>query len=364
MGPFVKSFVGLAGALVIAAGMVFLDFWSNGPAPFAGLLQGMALMGLLVAASALAAGKTSLLASALLPAVRTVAEGVLGIVLVFFLAAPLTVLLPSAWVDTLMRDDKATDLLVILVVSLVLMLAVRYASKASRLRARNARAERDAAMARADLAEKERELMVSELQVLRAQVEPHFLWNTLANVEYLMRTDIAKAQLMMKHLTGYLRGALSSDVDKLNTLVAEFRSIQSYVGLMQFRMGDRLQVQLNLPEELANVPFPPMVLQTLVENAIKHGLEPLPGAAKLEVRAYSLPDKPGYMVVDVQDNGVGLQPAPRTRGTGLGLRQVRERIRSLHGAAGSLSVVSRPEGGVSAQIIFPLSAASIAASSP
>lgn len=112
-------------------------------------------------------------------------------------------------------------------------------------------------MARADLAEKERELMVSQLQVLRAQVEPYFLWNPLANVEYLMRTDITKAHLMMKHLTGYLRGALTSDVDKLNTLGAKFRSIQSYVGLMQFRMGDRLQAQLDLPEELANVPFRP-----------------------------------------------------------------------------------------------------------
>lgn len=131
MGPLVTSFAGLVGALLIAAGMVFLDFWSNGPAPFAGLLQGMALMGLLVAASALAAGKTSLITSALLPAVRRVAEGVLGIVLLFFLAAPLTVLLPSPWVDKLMRDDRATDLPVLLVVSMVLMVAVRAASRES-----------------------------------------------------------------------------------------------------------------------------------------------------------------------------------------------------------------------------------------
>jgi LytS/YehU family sensor histidine kinase len=283
-------------------------------------------------------------------ALRSVAEGAVGVVLVFLLAAPLTVLLPEAWVATLLLTDRATDLIVLMLLGTGLWVASRAMQRAARLGADRAAAERDAAHARAELAERERELARAELQRLRAQIEPHFLWNTLANIEYLVRKDAPRAQAMLTHLIAYLRASVPAEGQGAATLGSEFDSVRAYIGLMQCRMGERLQTELSLAPDCAEVEFPPHLLQTLVENAIKHGLEPLPGPARLRVHAHRAPQQPQRLVIEVIDNGVGFQPAPATRGTGLGLRNVRERLRAMRGADAGMTLCSNPTGGVTARI--------------
>lgn len=341
------------GPLVVLAGLAALDHWSHGPAPFAGVLTGMALLGALAALAWWGTQRLAPLPAALQAALRSAAEGALGVVLVFLLVAPLTVLLPQPWVVELFRDDRATDLVTMLILGVGLVVAGRAMVAASRQAARTAQAERDAANTRAELAERERELARAELQVLRAQVEPHFLWNTLANVEYLIRKDPPQAATMMCHLIAYLRSSVPDGRRESATLGSEFASVRAYLGLMRFRMGERLQFELTLAPELADQPFAPLVLQTLVENAIKHGLEPLPGPARLQVRAAVSTDQPDRLVVEVIDNGVGLRAQPRTRGTGLGLRQVRERLQALHGREAALGIAGREGGGVCARIDWP-----------
>lgn len=347
-----------AGPLTVLCALAALDHWAaQGPLPVAGLLSGMALLALLVALSWWGKSRQlKPLPSALQSALLSVTEGALGVILVFLLAAPLTVLMPQAWVAQWLRDDRATDLLVLLMLGVGLMVAARATVRFSRQTTRLALAERNAANTRAELADIERELVRAELQVLRAQVEPHFLWNTLANVEYLIRKDPAQAQTMMAHLIAYLRSSLPSGRNASSTLGSEFASVRAYLGLMSFRMGERLTFELNLEPSAEDLAFPPLLLQTLVENAIKHGLEPLPGPARLRLSALWAPDKPDFLRIEVRDNGVGLQPNPRSRGTGLGLRNVRERLQAMHAGQATLAIAGLPEGGVSATIDWPLAA--------
>lgn len=342
------------GPLVMLAGLAWLDHWANGPAPFAGVMLGLALALSLAALAAWARrGGLAPLPQALQAALRSVVEGVLGVVLVFLLAAPLTALLPQPWALQLLRDDRATDLVTLLVLGVGLLVAGRAWLAAARQAAAAARAERDAANSRAELAERERELARAELQVLRAQVEPHFLWNTLANVEYLIRTDPARAGQMLGLLIAYLRASVPDSRRGRTTLGSEFASVRAYLGLMQFRMGERLSFELDLDPDLADQPMPPLLLHTLVENAIQHGLEPLPGPARLTVRGQAVPGAPDRLRVEVADNGVGLQPRPHTRGTGLGLRNLRERLQALHGGRAQLSIAGQPGGGVLARVEWP-----------
>ncbi len=342
------------GPLCVLCALAALDYWSHDQVPFTGVVAGMGLLGLLIAMAWWSRHRLEPLPSALQSALRSVADGAVGVVLVFLLVVPLTALLPQPWVTTLTQEDRATDLLVMLILGVALLVASRAMLSASRQAAMTARAERDAACVRAELAEGERVLARAELQVLRAQVEPHFLWNTLANVEYLMRKDPKRAQAMMAHLIDYLRSSLPSARSGSATVGSEFASLRAYVGLMQHRMGDRLQAVLDLDPTCAEVPFAPLVLQTLVENAIKHGLEPLPGAARLCVSARRSGTDSERLVIEVVDNGVGLQASPRTRGTGLGLRNVRERLQAMHGSQATLAITGLASGGVRARIDWPV----------
>ena len=342
------------GPLCVLGALAALDYLTQGPAPFAGVVTGMGLFGLLFAVAWWAGLCTGPLYSAVQSALRSVAESAVGVVLVFLLVVPLTLLLPQPWVMTLMQEDRATDLLVMLILGVTLLVAGRAMLGASRQAAVAARAERDTACVRAELAEREQAFARAELQALRAQVEPHFLWNTLANVEYLIRKDPPRAQAMMTHLIDYLRSSLPSGRSGDTTVGSEFASVRAYAGLMQFRMGERLQVELALEPACAGISFPPLILQTLIENAIQHGLEPLPGAAHLRVSARRSDTEPGRLVIEVTDNGIGLQASPRTRGTGLGLRNVRERLQAMHGKEASLTITGVESGGVCARIEWPL----------
>jgi hypothetical protein len=206
---------------------------------------------------------------------------------------------------------------------------------------------------RATQSESEKERTVARLNLLHAQVEPHFLYNTLASAQYLTRTDPAQADHMLGHLIHYLRHSLPLTEDALSTLGDELERTRAYLEIMRLRMGPRLSLQLEVPDALRAVPLPPMMLQTLVENAIKHGLEPKPGGGTVWISARLDDDA---VAITVADDGRGFSDA--SSGTGIGLKNVRERLRLIYGAAASLSVVSNAPEGVASTITVPLRAAS------
>jgi signal transduction histidine kinase len=197
--------------------------------------------------------------------------------------------------------------------------------------------------------ETEKELTVAKLSLLHAQVEPHFLYNTLASAQLLTRSDPAKADQMLGNLIAYLRHSLPRADTKLSTLGEELEATRAYLDILKIRMGERLATQMQVPEPLKPVPLPPMMLQTLAENAIKHGLEPVPGGGNIWITARLAGDK---MSVTVADDGRGF--SEEGGGTGIGLKNVRERLRLAYGEEASLSIGANFPKGVAATITVPV----------
>lgn len=195
----------------------------------------------------------------------------------------------------------------------------------------------------------EKELTVAKLSLLHAQVEPHFLYNTLASAQYLTRTDPARADEMLGHLIQYLRHSLPRTDDALSTLGVELERSRAYLEILKLRMGPRLALQIDVPEDLRTTPLPPMMLQTLVENAIKHGLEPKPGGGTVWILARS---NDRIVSVTVADDGDGFNA--ESTGTGIGLKNVRERLRLVYGNAATLAIVANFPNGVAATITVPV----------
>jgi hypothetical protein len=215
-----------------------------------------------------------------------------------------------------------------------------------------------------------RQAAESRLRLLEAQLEPHMFFNTLANLHVLIGLDPPRAQAMLDQLIAFLRATLSGSQAVVHPLRAEFARTRDYLALMQVRMEDRLRVRFDLPQELAEVPVPPLVLQPLVENAIKHGLEPSVAGGCIEVRAAR---EGASLVLTVRDTGVGLNKGGKCGpgngagngldggaggGTNFGLRQVRERLATQYGGAASLGLTAAgdAEGGTLAAIRLPLPA--------
>lgn len=200
----------------------------------------------------------------------------------------------------------------------------------------------------------ERQLAQARLQVLQAQVEPHFLFNTLATVDYLIETDPPRASKMQKALITYLRGALPQMRQQSSTLGRELRLVTSYLDLIKMRIEERLEVEIAVPEALRSAEFPPMMLQTLVENAIKHGIEPKPDGGRVRVAA-SLQN--GQIAVEVSDTGVGLPDGELldgpTSGTGVGLQNIRDRLAMLYPGRSTLMLHSGAAGGTLVRITLP-----------
>ena len=212
----------------------------------------------------------------------------------------------------------------------------------------------------------ERDASEARLKLLESQLEPHMLFNTLANLRALIETDAPRAQAMLDQLIAYLRATLSASRQPFHPLGAEFARIADYLQLMQVRMGGRLQTRLLLPEALAGLPVPPLLLQPLVENAIKHGLEPHVGGGRLEVSAERVGER---VLLSVRDTGAGLVPEGAGkrgehgepgegsgRGERFGLAQVRQRLATVYGDAASLALAPAgdAEGGSCATITIPL----------
>ena len=197
----------------------------------------------------------------------------------------------------------------------------------------------------------------AQLKLLETQLEPHMLFNTLANLRVLIGTDPARAQEMLDRMIAYLRATLSASRSTQHPLENEFDRLRDYLELMAVRMGPRLAYTLDLPDALRSVPVPPLLLQPLVENAIRHGLEPQVEGGHITVRASTRPGDSGpQLVLEVIDTGVGLpeQLPPPSPGQSFGLAQARERLATLHGNAGTLELIAENTGGTRANVIFPL----------
>ena len=200
------------------------------------------------------------------------------------------------------------------------------------------------------LAQSERGAAEARLKLLQAQIEPHFLFNTLANLQALIGSDPKRAQAMLVHLDGYLRATLASTRNDQCTLAEEFALLRGYLEILAIRMGPRLAYALDLPAALANAKLPPMLLQPLVENAIKHGLEPSVDGGKLSVAASA---EGMNLVLLVEDNGQGFGAAS-TSGTGVGLVHVKERLAAVYGNAAAAEIGETAGGGVRITLRLPL----------
>ncbi|WBS01441.1 histidine kinase [Pseudoduganella sp. SL102] len=218
-------------------------------------------------------------------------------------------------------------------------------------RDRLARAEAAAAEERARAEAVERQALQAQLQLLQAQIEPHMLFNTLANLQGLIALDPQRAQQMLDQLIQYLRATLSSSRAQRTTLAQEFALLEAYLGLMSVRMGARLSYGFDLPDALRAVEIPPMLLQPLVENAIAHGLEPTIDGGHIHVCA-RCEDK--LLTLSVADNGRGLAAGPGKAGTSLGLSNTRARLDVLFGARASVTLQPADTGGAVARITIPL----------
>lgn len=213
--------------------------------------------------------------------------------------------------------------------------------------------ERSRLQQSAAVADLSRQVTLAELKTLQAQVEPHFLYNTLAGIQYLVRHNAPLADRMLGRLHDYLRLALPAMREPMSTLGREFALAEAYLALMQMRMGERLRMHLSLPDDMASLPFPPLMLGSLVENALQHGIEPKREGGELRIAAMRTDEG---LVLKVSDSGIGLQAAAagQTGGSGLGLSSLRERLRLLYGDAAQLEVGANADGGVTARVQVPL----------
>jgi signal transduction histidine kinase len=193
-----------------------------------------------------------------------------------------------------------------------------------------------------------KELSIAKLSLLHAQVEPHFLYNTLASAQLLTRSDPAKADRMIGNLIAYLRNSLPRADAGFSTVGEELEGTRAYLEILRIRMGERLALQIQVPNGLKAVPLPPMMLQTLAENAIKHGLEPMPGGGTIWILGREAGDK---VSLTVADDGRGF--SEDSTGTGIGLKNVRERLRLGYGDAAAFSIAANFPRGVAATLTVP-----------
>ena len=199
-----------------------------------------------------------------------------------------------------------------------------------------------------------RQAVESELKLLQAQIEPHFLFNTLASVQFLVETDPPQATKMLGHLLAYLRAALPQLRAPSTTLGREIELAEAYLNILRMRMGERLTFAIEVPDSLRGHRFPPMLLMTVIENAIEHGLEPQAegGSVRLEARRDD-----DTLAIVVTDSGRGLAAGSRARHpSGVGLGNLRDRLSALYGGRGRFTLEDVAPRGTRATIEIPFEA--------
>lgn len=198
-----------------------------------------------------------------------------------------------------------------------------------------------------------RQVVEARMAAMQAQVEPHFLFNTLASIDHLIETDPPRASRMQKNLIALLRASMptmrEASTGGVRELGRELAVIRPYLEILKVRMEERLQTVIDVPEGLHSAEFPPMMIQGLVENAIKHGLEPKPEGGQLTVRAEIVH---GKLAVTVADTGLGFGKAA-TAGTGVGLANIRERLQLLYGGRAAVAVAANQPSGTIVTITVP-----------
>jgi signal transduction histidine kinase len=229
-----------------------------------------------------------------------------------------------------------------------LIIVVSFIVKAVAGGKRRAELVADEANERAETEQLQRAVVEARMEALQAQIEPHFLFNTLASIDQLIQTDPPRASRMQQSLIRYLRSAMPQMRDGSRpSLGQQVNLCSAFLEIMQVRMEERLQPVVNVPDGLKSAVFPSMMLQTLVENAIKHGLEPKPEGGKLEIGAEIVD---GQLAVHVLDTGMGFMP---TSQAGVGLANIRERLKALYNGRAELVISVPPAGGTCATITVP-----------
>jgi len=188
----------------------------------------------------------------------------------------------------------------------------------------------------------------ARLSALQAQIEPHFLFNTLANVKRLYETAPARGREMLSSLIGYLRAALPTMRQSGSTLQRELELARSYLTILQMRMGERLRFSIEAAEALLPAEVPPLVLGTLIENALKHGLAPLPEGGSIQIRALREGEQ---LRIEVRDTGRGFYGQG---GSGVGLANTRSRLAALYGGGAALQLAANHPRGVVATVVLPI----------
>ncbi len=204
-----------------------------------------------------------------------------------------------------------------------------------------------------------RQVLEARMAMMQAQVEPHFLFNTLASIDHLIEFDPKRASQMQRNLISLLRASMPSmrtaTESGLRPLDLELAVVRPYLEILKVRMEERLTTEIDVPDGLLSAEFPPMMVQTLVENSIKHGLEPKAEGGHLSVKAEI---RHGKLCVTVADTGLGFAGAAggETAGTGVGLANIRERLSLLYGSKGTLTIANNPVGGTIVTITVPYTA--------
>lgn len=215
-------------------------------------------------------------------------------------------------------------------------------------RRRDAEARSQALAFELERSELERQALDARLRLMQAQIEPHFLFNTLANVRALVETGSPQAAPVLGSLIAYLRAAMPRLQNEAATLGDELSLVRAYLELMHLRMPDRLEFSIDVPDALRSLRFPPMALLTLVENAIRHGIDPSEEGGVIEVVAEAS-GADGSLRIWVSDSGVGLS---HSMSTGMGLRNLRERLKLFYGANASLQLTENSPHGLRAELNF------------
>jgi two-component system LytT family sensor kinase len=201
------------------------------------------------------------------------------------------------------------------------------------------------------LQEQEKLLMAARVEALASQINPHFLFNTLTSISSLIRSQPETARVLIVKLSGLLRRLLRAQ-EHFVTLREELEAIDEYLDIEHIRFGARLRIDKQIDPSCLDTVVPSMMLQPIVENSIKHGIEPKVGEGTITIRTTR---NGGDIVIDVIDNGVGVEPsqAPRVQGTGIGLRNVNERLRVIYGSNYQLQLDSLPGEGTCVRIAIP-----------
>lgn len=213
------------------------------------------------------------------------------------------------------------------------------------------RADNELEVAKRRQADQEKVVVLSQLKQLQSQIEPHFLFNTLATINVLIESDSTKAKLMLEKLTDLLRVTLKNSRTEQSTIVQEVDLLDAYLNIQKIRLDERLAFSIETHDISEQQVIPPFLIQPLVENALTHGIEPKAAGGQVNIL---ITQQAEHLKIEVADNGAGLKTPSANTGHGVGLSNIRQRINTLYGDKASLTITEQAEGGVVSTILLPL----------